>query len=90
MRHKGIFPLIRIFSYTISSEIECKLVSMHKWPFLSALRLDSPPFGRVPGFLDLAQKFSFMDWKLTSAQNLFMDGHKLILSVLLDDETIDC
>jgi len=27
-------------------------------------------------FLDLAQKFSFLDWKLTSVHNLFVDGHQ--------------
>jgi len=26
-------------------------------------------------FLDLAQKFSFLDWKFTSVHNLFVDGH---------------
>jgi hypothetical protein len=26
-------------------------------------------------FLDLAQKFSFLDWKLTRVQNAFLDGH---------------
>jgi len=29
------------------------LVSIHKWLFLSALRLDSPPYGWVPGFRNL-------------------------------------
>jgi len=27
-------------------------------------------------FLDLAQKFSFLDWKLTSVHHLFVDGHQ--------------
>jgi prepilin-type processing-associated H-X9-DG protein len=26
-------------------------------------------------FLDLAQKFSFLDWKHNNAQYLFVDGH---------------
>jgi len=26
-------------------------------------------------FLDLAQKFSFLNWKLSGAQNPFVDGH---------------
>jgi hypothetical protein len=31
----------------------------------------------VPGSLDLAKNISFLDWKLATAQNQFVDGHYL-------------
>jgi hypothetical protein len=43
--------------------------------FLRILRVLSPtPAVRVPGSLDLAKNISFLDWKLASAQILFVDG----------------
>ena len=42
------------------------------------LTAQTPPFGRVPGFLELAKNFTFLIWKLPSAHKEFMDGHCLI------------